>query len=540
MTTIAATFAQELKKLGIRYIFGIPSGNWVDYMEAIRETEGLEFTLVSHEGAAGFMADVCWRLTGQVAACFGTFGPGACNLSTGVCGAYLDRSPMLVFTDEMAETMRPRICQMNIDHQALFKPITKWTTRIADSTIASTLNRAFSTAVSEVPGPVHIGLPAGMGNREALPETSVVAAAAVIEPPARAALEEMAGLFASSRKPIIALGITALRAGVREAILELMHTCGIPAVLTPMAKGLVPDDNPLFAGVLAHALGDLVGSIHQQADLVLGVGYDPVEINYEEWIPDVPVVHLDTRPADLDRQRFTLCCDVVGDIKTSLQFLLAKNFPRKKWDPRELAQNRDRIKHLLKPPAGVFGARKVLDELQACLPKDSIMTCDVGAHLHLIGQQWKTWSPECQLMTNGCSSMGFAVPAAIAAKLVMPERTVCCVTGDGGFSMMAGEMVTARRLGLNCVFIQIIDSYLSLIRIKQEKKGYHRYGTDLVGSNGSGPWSNRIFGVPVVSANNTADYRLALQSAFAAAGPVVVEAHVDTNEYDELVLRGNK
>ena len=115
----ARVFAQTLKDTGIRYIFGIPSGNWVDYMEAIRETEGIEFVLVSNEASGGFMADACWRLTGQMAACFGTFGPGACNLSTGVCCGLLDRSPMLVFTDEMSDQMLHRTTQMNIDHQAL-------------------------------------------------------------------------------------------------------------------------------------------------------------------------------------------------------------------------------------------------------------------------------------------------------------------------------------------------------------------------------------------------------------------------------------
>ena len=131
MATIAQVMAKTLKELGVKYIFGVPSGNWVDYMAAIQEVDGLEFILISNEGSGGFMADVCWRLTGTVAACFGTFGPGACNQTTGVCGGYLDRSPMLAFSDEMNEQMLPRISQMNIDHQTLFKPITKWTTRLA-------------------------------------------------------------------------------------------------------------------------------------------------------------------------------------------------------------------------------------------------------------------------------------------------------------------------------------------------------------------------------------------------------------------------
>ena len=160
MSTVAQKLATTLKEMGVQYIFGVPSGNWIDYMAAIEAVDGLEFVLVSNESSCGFMADVCWRLTGRVAACFGTFGPGACNLTTGVCGGFLDRSPMLAFTDEMSAAMRPRITQMNIDHQALFRPITKWTTRISPETVQQTLYEAMQIATAEVPGPVHIGLPA--------------------------------------------------------------------------------------------------------------------------------------------------------------------------------------------------------------------------------------------------------------------------------------------------------------------------------------------------------------------------------------------
>jgi len=120
---VAQKLAETLKNIGVKYIFGVPSGNWIDFMEGIRQTDGIEFILVSNEASGGIMADVCWRLTGNIAACFGTYGPGACNLSTGVCCAYLDRSPMLVFADEMSDSMLHRIVQMNIDQQKVVLPI---------------------------------------------------------------------------------------------------------------------------------------------------------------------------------------------------------------------------------------------------------------------------------------------------------------------------------------------------------------------------------------------------------------------------------
>ena len=185
-----------------------------------------------------------------------------------------------------------------------------------------------------------------------------------------------------------------------------------------------------------------------------------------------------------------------------------------------------------------FDPRAVLSGLREKLPRDGIMTCDVGAHLHLIGQVWKTYSPECQLMTNGGSSMGFGIPAAIAAKLCLPQRDVVCVTGDGGFLMMAGEMTTAARLGTKVVFVVMSDQNLSLIRIKQERKGYPCYGTPLYSYRYVS--ASNVFGVPVLAVDNSSDYQRALNEAFVGTGPVIIEAIVKKEDYAEIILQGNR
>jgi acetolactate synthase-1/2/3 large subunit len=540
MSTVAEVLACSLKELGVKYVFGVPSGNWVDYMAAIEKIDGLEFILISNEGSGGFMADVCWRLTGSVAACFGTFGPGACNQTTGVCGGYLDRSPMIAFSDEMNDAMRSRTTQMNIDHQALFGPVTKWSSRLEPGSVKKTLAEAMRIATSEVPGPVHLGLPSGIG---AWPSNETASGAAPPEaaPSADAsALKKMAEIFAASEKPIAALGITAIRSSAQKLILQILEKFKIPVVLTPMAKGMVPETHPSYAGVLAHALADQVGKTHQQADLVVGIGYDPVELNYEDWMPQVPLLHIDTVPADLDTGNYSLGCEVVGNISHSLQHLLTVSGGAKNWDLEQIKRRRTAMLAELNAPPTTFGPRKVLQELRAMLPADGIMTCDVGAHLHLIGQQWPTPSPECQLMTNGCSSMGFAIPAAIAAKLCCPDREVCCVVGDGGYAMMAGEMATAARLGGRIVFIVLNDGYLSLISLKQELKGHSRYGTLLSNAAGSLPATGSMFGVPVIEVNDADQYRQALKAGFSSDGPVIIEAYIDGREYEELVLKGNR
>ncbi len=537
----AEALAKTLKKLGIRYIFGVPSGNWVDYMAAIGAVDGLDFVLVSNEASGAFMADACWRITGTPAACFATFGPGACNLSTGVCCGFLDRSPMIALTDEMSASMLNRTSQMNIDHQTLFRPITKWTTRLSPNNVQETLATAFRIATSEVPGPVHIGLPAGIGTTEAPYEEAYhTGSPGKIPSPDTESLRKMEGLFKESRKPLVALGITATRSSVRNITMAILEKYKIPAIETPMAKGMIPEDHPSYAGVLAHAFSDLVGETHQQADLIVAVGYDPVELNYEEWMPDVPLVHIDTVTADIDTTCHGPVCDVVGNLRSSLERIFNSDCGEKDWDLDELAKRRHRMRERLSPSKDHFGPQMALDLLREMLPSDGIMTCDVGAHLHLIGQHWRTPSPDCQLMTNGGSSMGYAIPAAIAAKLSCPERQVCCVVGDGGFMMMAGELATAVRLGAKVVFVLLSDGNLSLIRIKQQKKGYARYGTALHRDRVDYKSGDSFFGVPIIGARNTEEYKGALTEAFEAEGPVVVEAFVDTGDYDDLILRGNR
>ncbi len=540
MATVAQVLVQSLKNLGVNYIFGVPSGNWVDFLTEIQETEDIEFILVSNEGSAGFMADVCWRLTGQPAACFGTFGPGACNLTTGVSGGYLDRAPMIAFTDEMNEAMLPRITQMNIDHQTLFKPITKWTTRLKQGKVKETLYKAFEIAVAEVPGPVHVGLPLGMGLLDNPDEPERSLNIPRIPEVDDSVLDKAASVLSKSKKPVVALGISAVRSGIRDLLIEFVEKCNIPVVLTPMAKGMLPEDHACYAGVLNHALGPLVGVTHQQADLIVGIGFDPVELNYEDWIPNVPVVHIDTTPADLDLKNFTLACDVVGELNASIKRLMTRIEGKTEWNMEELVERKEKMFFELTEEHNHFGPVTVLNGLRETLPQDGIMTCDVGAHLHLIGQHWKTATPECQLMTNGCSSMGFAIPTAIAAKLCAPEREVCCVVGDGGYYMMAGEMATALRNNLHVVFVVIMDASLSLIRIKQKNKKHDEYGVELFETPQKHGTPSSLFGVPVLGVNDKGQYSQALKTAFSADGPIIIEALVDTKDYDNLVLKGNR
>lgn len=537
-TNVATRLVQALQELGVRHVFGVPSGGWTDYMEALRKANGIEFILATHEGGAAMMADVCGRLTGIPGVCFGTFGPGATNLSTGVGEALLDRSPMIALTDEMPEKMRGRVTQMGIDHQALFAPLTKKTTRLRADAVKQIIFDAAHLATSPRNGPVHIGLPVGMSAEAAADETIAWAAPAGTKRADPARVAEAVAAFAAARKPVLAIGLGAATPALRAPLQKFAEAFGLPVVLTPMAKGMLAEDHPNYAGVVFHALSDMVAETHKQADLVVAVGYDPVEFNLESWAPQARLINIDVEPVDIDRAEYPDVIDVTGEIAGAVAALAAAPAGRKDWDFARLADRRAAMFAKMKSKGGPLGPTAVLDILREVLPADGIMTCDVGAHTHLIGQKWPTPAPGLQIMTNGWSTMGFGIPAAIAAKLCRPGQEVCAVVGDGGFLMTAGEIATAVRYGIKIVIVLLTDNDLALIRIKQQKKSYPIYGTPVRSKGTIG--ADNIFGAPVHRAETADELRQALKTAFAGAGPAVVEALVDSREYDGLVLKKDK
>ncbi|HEY7491484.1 MAG TPA: thiamine pyrophosphate-binding protein [Candidatus Tectomicrobia bacterium] len=538
MTTVAEALVELLAEAGVRYVFGVPSGPWAPYMEAMR-TGPVEFVLVSNEATAGFMADVCGRLTGHPGACYGTYGPGATNLSTGVGSALLDRSPLLAFTTEAPEHMLHRTLQMQIDHQALFRPLTKWTTRLSTTNLRQTVRRAVQVATAEVPGPVHLGLPEDLGNQPVTPEagTAPMRQGQMAAPPAEEQLREVERLLRQARRPLVVLGLSCLRATDRNALQQFLEQQRWPVVLSPMAKGFLREDHPAYVGVVFHALSDMVAETVHEADLILAMGYDPVEFNYEAWLPAVPLIHVDTVPADVDAS-VRLVAEVVGDIGAVWRFLATLPPLPHAWDLEAIGVRRQRMFATLTGSRPRLAPSQVLGAIQEILPEDGYLTCDVGAHTHLIGQLWRTPTPGHLLMTNGWSSMGFGIPAALAAKLCCPEQPVVCVTGDGGFLMMVGEMATAVRLGLPVVFVVLVDRHIQLITVKQERQGFQRYGTLLYPESYTSP--PYYFGVPVMTARTVAEVHAAVAQGLTATGPVIVEALVDPSEYDGVILRSHK
>jgi acetolactate synthase I/II/III large subunit len=528
--TVSEYIADQLFKSGIRYIFGIPGGPSIPYLEAFRSS-GIEFILTSNESAAGIMADVSARLTGLPGVCHATLGPGATNLATGAGGALLDRSPVIIFTSEFDDKMLNRTAQMNINHQKLFEPLTKSTFRLTPANVAEVINKAMRICREEYPGPVHIGLPSDIANAEFKDPNDSFPAENHIN--FNNDTEQIISLLEKSRKPLIAAGLTAARHAIGTNLIAFLESCKIPVVFTPMAKGLIPEKHPCYAGVLFHALSDYLEDIYEETDLVIGLGYDQVEYNYESWMPDVPLVHFDVKQTDVPSFRNVV--QYTGPPEEWFNILHRLDIGQIVFNKLKVQSIRDETASVFNSFTDHFGPVTAFKVLQEELRGDVILTVDVGSHLHLAGAYWNTSGKQNMIISNGWSGMGFGVPASLAAKLLRPRSTVVCITGDGGFLMMAGEIITARRYNLPVIVVVFSDGELNLIKLKQSWHNSAPYATSLY--SGDLFDSEMFFGVPVFTADSEDNMRTAVIDSVALNKPVIINARIDPDDYRWLIVR---
>lgn len=520
-----------LEEAGVRWVFGIPSGPVLPLIDALNRSS-IDYVLTANETSAGFMATTVGELTGTPGVCASTLGPGATNMATGVGCAWLDSAPLLAITCNAATRWLERRVQMRIDHHALFGPLTKATLPLRQKDFANVVQAALSMARAEPPGPVHLDLPedvglapAGAGGVDSAP---VMQVRDVIEGVAEALTQALQ----RSRRPLVVTGLSFTRSEGADHLLAFIEQQGIPFVSTLHAKGHLPESHANWGGVIGRARRTDVQAFVDGADLIVAVGYDPIEINYEEWVGSIPVFHLSTAPTEPEPGvKFEF--NQGGDLACALAELAKIPSIPNHWTPDEWHVQRARLDNALRPAATGFSAHQVLDVLRAKLPPDGILAYDVGAHTHQIASQWRTDLPRTLLATNGWSSMGYGLPAAYAAKMVHPHRSVAAVVGDGCFQMTAGELTVAKRQHLVVPVIVLNDGWLGLMKVKQERKGHALSGVDL-GSRTDAP--QHYFGVPCRSARNLDELTAAIDWGFSLAGPSVIEAFIDVESYSLTVF----
>ncbi len=520
-----------LEQAGVRWVFGIPSGPVLPLIEALRHSS-VRFVLTASETSAGFMASTVGHLTGTPGVAVATLGPGATNLTTGVGAAWLDRDPVLAITCNVPTPWLDRRVQMRIDHHVLFQPLTKGSFPLRAGRVASTLNEALALACAEPPGPVHLDLPEDVSEasdpREPLGSVDPTSLPDITE---RVATEVMTALR-RSRRPLVVTGLSFTRGRAAGELLRFVEQQGVPFVSTLHAKGFLPESHANWCGVLGRARRTDVQAFVRRADLILAIGYDPIEMNYEEWTGSTPVIHVSTEKAEAGPDVHMLL-NASGDMDRAVDALAELSPVPNDWSPAEFEAHRAALERALRPDCDGLGPHQVIDAVREILPEDGILAYDVGAHTHQIATQWRTDRPWTCLATNGWSSMGFGMPAAYAAKLVHPDRAVVGMVGDGCFQMTVGELATAKRLDLAVPIVVLNDGWLGLMKVKQERRAYGLHGSYL---GEPSPTPPHYFGVPCRSARDLTELRAAIEWGLKLGGPSVIEAFVDVAPYSQTVF----
>lgn len=529
-------FVQCLEAEGIEYIFGVPGEENAHFMMSLEESKTIRFVLTRHEQGAAFMAEIYGRLTGNPAACLGTLGPGATNLITGVADSNMDRAPMLVLTGQGSTRRLHKESHQVMDVVAMFRPVTKWadTIRHAD-TIPEMVRKAIRIARTEKPGAVHLELPEDIAKQptNALPMKPVRFRRPV---PDDKVVNNAFEVLSKAKKPIIIAGNGCIRKRSSKQLRMLCEKTGIGVISTFMAKGCVDMDADYCLYTVGLGTKDRMNFAIDEADVVLALGFDMVEYHPRLWNPGKTktIIHADFLPAEID-EHYHPQVEVVGDLghflwmlnervnaSTNLHFDLANQSNARAVMKADLEEYKDDDqKGLIRPQKAIWDSRAVLG------PND-ILLSDVGAHKMWIARHYHCHEPNTCLIPNGFCSMGFALPGAIAAALVHPDRRILGISGDAGFLMNVQEMETATRLGVNIVMMVWEDNAYGLIAWKQTNEfGRH---TDLAFGNPEWLGLAKAFGWSGHRCENSADLRSTLETAFNEPGPSLVVIPIDYRE----------
>jgi acetolactate synthase-1/2/3 large subunit len=520
-------FVECLEAEGVKYVFGIPGEETLDLNESLANSS-VRFVPVRHEQGGAYMADMYGRLTGRAGVCLGTLGPGATNLVTAVADAFLDRAPLVALTGQSDLERMHKESHQYIDLVSIMQPITKWNARVAaPEIIPEVVRKAFKVAESEKPGATHLELPEDvMGmplDAAPLPRRRPVQP----EPSARELLKA-ADLIRNAINPVALAGNGAVRTGAAAALREFARATGIPVAETFMAKGLIDSEDPKALGTVGLQSRDYSMAGFEDADVVIAIGYDLVEHAPSNWNPrrDKRIVMIDTVAAEID-EYFVPEVELIGDIYHVLSRLAeeCRNFPHSGGSTRlrdavlgRFEAARDDDSFPAQPP-------RVLWEIRQALGREDILISDVGLHKLWIGRMFPAHEPKTVLIANGLAGMGFAVPCAIAAKLVHPERKVVTVNGDGGFLMNAQELETAVRLGTPFVNMVWENRQFGSIVWKQDKKFGSHFGVDF--TNPDFVRLAEAFGMPAWRCESIEDVGRHLRHALTLDVPSLIVVPID-------------
>jgi len=525
-----------LEEEGIEYIFGVPGEENADFMMSLEESRTIKFILTRHEQGAAFMAEIYGRLTGNAAGCLGTLGPGATNLITGVADSNMDRAPMLVLTGQGSTDRLHKESHQIMDVVSMFEPVTKWSTTILNpDTIPEIVRKAVRLARTEKPGAVHIELPEDVAEMETAKRPMTPRRFRRPVPDAKI-INEAFAMIRESKRPIIIAGNGCIRRRASKQLRMFCEKTGIGVVSTFMAKGCVDMDADYCLYTVGLGSKDRISMAIDDADLVITLGFDMVEYHPQLWNSqgDKKILHADFLPTEID-EYYHPETEVIGDLAHTLWMLNecvdAEGLPSFDFALQRDCRDKmteDFAEHKDDKTEGTIRPQKALWDARQAMGPNDILLSDVGAHKMWIARHYQCHEPNTCLIPNGFCSMGFALPGAIAASIVQPERRILAIAGDAGFLMNVQEMETAKRIGSNIVVMVWEDKEYGLIAWKQETHfGRH---TDLSFDNPDWTMLAAAFGWHGHYVKNAADLLATLNTAFEEKGPSLVVIPIDYRE----------
>jgi len=525
-----------LEEEGIEYIFGVPGEENADFMMSLEQSKKINFVLTRHEQGAAFMAEIYGRLTGNPAGCLGTLGPGATNLITGVADSNMDRSPMLVLTGQGSTDRLHKESHQIMDVVSMLKPVTKWAVTILNpNTIPEIVRKAVRLARTEKPGAVHIELPEDVASMESDNEPMTPRRFRRSVPDSKI-IEQAFEMLKEAKRPIIIAGNGCIRKRASRQLRMLCEKTGIGVASTFMAKGCVDMDADYCLYTVGLGSGDRISVAINDADLVITLGFDMVEYHPQLWNPDgdKKILHADFVPAEID-EHYHPETELIGDLAHALWMLNervdAEKLPDYDFElQRQCRQDMtdDFAEYKDDATTGAIRPQKAIWDVRQVMGPSDIVLSDVGAHKMWIARHYQCHEPNTCLIPNGFCSMGFALPGAIAADIVHPDRRILAIAGDAGFLMNVQEMETAVRIGSNIVVMVWEDHEYGLIAWKQET----HFGRHTELSFGNPDWIllAKSFGWNGHYVENAVDLAGTLEAAFDEKGPSLVVIPIDYRE----------
>ena len=532
MPTGGRILVDVLRANGVDRIFCVPGESYLPVLDALYDVPAIQLVTARHEAGAANMAEADGKLTGRPGICLVTRGPGATHASIGVHTARQDSTPMILLVGQVPTGVRGREAFQEVDLARMFGGLAKWAAEVDDvDRMAEFVSRAFAEALSGRPGPVVLGLPEDVLSATADAREPVATHASGASP-APDDLARLRALLVDAERPLVILGGSGWDDAARAAFAEFAHSTGVPVACAFRRAGLFDNRDPLYAGMLGVGSDPALGRRVRDADLLLAIGTRLADVTtngyrlVEAPRPRQRLVHAHADPDELGR---VYTADLaINASPRHLAPALATLEPvdGARWSGWAQDAQRDYRAQLQSTlPGGALDLAAVVRHLSQRLPDDAIMTNGAGNFAAWLHRFFEVKGRDTQLApTSG--AMGYGLPAAVAAKLRYPERSVIAFVGDGDFMMTSHELATAVQYGAAIVVIIVNNGMLATIRMHQERAYPGRViGTDL--RNPDFVALARAYGAQATLVERTELFASALDRALEAEGPYVLELRVD-------------